>query len=812
MADPPGSSPALTSRSNPSPALSSTSSRLHLSVDSQMAPPATTASSSQYYRFRLGEFQRVGTPTTAPPGQCSRFRVSNFVPYGAEAQNSSPGQSVMNGVTVNSRPRSSSAQSSSPQMEQTGNVSLPGTGSFSVMHMDLDREVPQVTSNSVAATGGRGMLKHKVNVQSQKQQVQVPNVQEHMSPQMQHKQRPVVTLPSAPEASPNPMPPIPMSSVVPEIANSSVTFPSIKFEPSQYPEDLRYELARVLSNIQRSPSEFITKVTTALLSAPSFEEKSFLRHICSLYPTMPATPIQAHQQIETQTPSKRKRGRPPGKKKSVTGTPTATTNGEASMAPPSMKQMGVAPDLNQDPDLAAAQAQSISVAQSRKDKDGQFETCTRCLKQFNPSWRTPSFDPTSEFTCSVPHPYPDHTTGLVVSLPARKRNNYKTTWRWRCCGREVQSASDDLSMWPREEDDKTGGWCFVGRHTLEPGVREKLGLKTGKGRTIEEVADVSSDNSLGSARKRARVDPSVSSDNNGRITDDSISMPQMGPGQPQQLVWPQQEGVYMQPPLPQTQTPPQPQSSPNIDLHTSEPPKRKRGRPKGSRSKTKGTSVPPGSAETTSPETQLLTEASQTHSTTNDENGHLHVNNGDAGSSNFWTQYTEPHLPDLTGNGADDHDTIGTSDGRLGPVENMGITPDDLGMLVSATVAMRGDKNGINGLKSPMMQGGKTPAKRGRGRPKGVKNGTGRAALEKKRVEQEQQQQQQAQQQQQQQQHQEQEQSEVVQQEQPQHHHNQQVHHHHHHHTAVTNGGPAEITNLGGGWFPGDDQPWGHFG
>ena len=121
------------------------------------------------------------------------------------------------------------------------------------------------------------------------------------------------------------------------------------------------------------------------------------------------------------------------------------------------------------------------------------------------------------------------------------------------------------------------------------------------------------------------------------------------------------------------------------------------------------------------------------------------------------------------------------------------MTTVELGMLVSATAAM----GGVVGNSQPMLlhqQQAETPVKRGRGRPKGVKNGAGKAAMEKKRSAeaarlQEQQQAAAAQQQQhlqQQQQHEQQEQEQEQQ-------------------------GQATISaGAGGGWFPGDDS-WGQF-
>jgi hypothetical protein len=112
----------------------------------------------------------------------------------------------------------------------------------------------------------------------------------------------------------------------------------------------------------------------------------------------------------------------------------------------------------------------------------------------------------------------------------------------------------------------------------------------------------------------------------------------------------------------------------------------------------------------------------------------------------------------------------------------MGMSSVELGMLVSATAAMTEQPPAVE-----------QPVKRGRGRPKGVKNGAGKAAVEKKRLaEQERQQFQQQQHQHQQ------EQSQPQPQPQPE----EEQH-------VVTNTIPA---GAGGGWFPGDDQGWGGFG
>lgn len=261
-------------------------------------------------------------------------------------------------------------------------------------------------------------------------------------------------------------------------------------------------------------------------------------------------------------------------------------------------------------------------------------TCTRCLKEFNPTWRaTPASDPSSEATCAVKHAFKTFETGLeAVTLPRRK-NNYKTTWKWKCCGREVQSTSEQLLMWPRKEDDRTGGWCFVGKHTTEPGVREKLGLKPGKGKKIAEE--------MGRRRKREEV---------------------------------AEEAVETQP----------------VEE------KRKRGRPKGSKTRSKVMQMAMPEAKEAvvapvapGPEQQLMSEAQQ----------HLHAPIGV--ESSFWTQYTEPNM-DIEAEGESEEDE---DDG-----EDPAISTADLTLLASATAAMAAAQ-------------GEEPEKRKRGRPKGSRNG-----------------------------------------------------------------------------------------
>jgi hypothetical protein len=50
-----------------------------------------------------------------------------------------------------------SPRTNQPNRQQT----IPGAGSYSVLHMDIEASPPQQTSDMVASTGGRGVL-HKV--------------------------------------------------------------------------------------------------------------------------------------------------------------------------------------------------------------------------------------------------------------------------------------------------------------------------------------------------------------------------------------------------------------------------------------------------------------------------------------------------------------------------------------------------------------------------------------------------------------------------------------------------------------------------
>ncbi|KAF8252401.1 hypothetical protein K440DRAFT_658200 [Wilcoxina mikolae CBS 423.85] len=713
----------------------------------KMAPTAPPAPRSQFHRFRLSEFQRVETPSASPAGQCSRFRVSDFVPYGSASSDGQQAQPQLNGA---SPAASGSGNTASPRTNQPNRQhTIPGAGSYSVLHMDIEASPPQQTSDMVASTGGRGVL-HKVPA-PKGSSTQFPNPQQ------------------PPNGHPRSIVPAPAQGPAPAIPP-----PVVKFNPAQYPEDVRWELARVLGNIQTNPTEFTNLVVNALLTAPSFEENSLLRHIGALYPLMqpPAHPPAPPQpEADPDKSVKRKRGRPSTKK---------------NVAPAQITAAAQPPNATMGPPL-------ITVIPSRKDKD-TIQTCTRCLKPFNPSWRpTPASDPSSETTCAVRHPYPDFASGLVVSLQPRKRNNYKTTWRWRCCGREIQSGDENAEL-PRKEDDKTGGWCFVGKHTTEPGVREKFGLKPGKGKTIDEVADIS-DTAAENARKRTKVDGDNTTANGTasnatatpgpatrRRTAQTAEPPpqqqqqqqqqQQPPPQQQQHSWSPADAYAQDHSHTQTPQPPQPGPSTQPDQAPAEEPvKRKRGRPKGSKSKNKllglTTTIP--SPSQISPGAQLLADASQAEQQNNTP---LHARNGSG--SNFWSQYGDPVLPDLADGDAEHED----EEPKNQHVESMGMSSVQLGMLVSATAAMGGQSN--LGAQSTVET---PPVKRGRGRPKGVKNGAGKAAIEKKRQE-----------------------EEAARQQQLQQHEDQDPEPHPE--PAVANTIPA---GAGGGWFPGDDQPWGGF-
>jgi hypothetical protein len=468
------------------------------------------------------------------------------------------------------------------------------------------------------------------------------------------------------------------------------------FDPATVPQEAVWELSRVLGIFrQHSPDSIVKTITDALMQWPSLAEGSLLRRIGEVFPPPPAPAPASQNGNAAQEPPKKKRGRPPGKKAKMNDGTSAPVPIAAS--PVGLQQQTMAP-----PPLPFAQQQQLQQQQSLippapipapvilgptrgKNAADKLVQCTRCLKDFNPTWRaTPASDPSSEATCAVKHQFKTFEQGLeAVTLPRRK-NNYKTTWKWKCCGREVQSTSDQLLMWPRKEDDRTGGWCFVGKHTTEPGVREKLGLKPGKGKKISE--EIGKKRKKTSDAKEAEVAKSSDSD--------SWVLPETALGG--------YELAQPSPPAPSTY--PQTESTSQSD----EPPKRKRGRPKGSktRSKVMQMSQPalkdqqqPVIQQSTGPEQQLMNEHAQS---THDPTG-LGVD-----QSSFWTQYTEPNLIDDDGEGEDDDEEVEEADNSS---EDPAISTADLSLLASATAAMTAAVQ-----DAPI-------EKRKRGRPKGSRNG-----------------------------------------------------------------------------------------
>jgi hypothetical protein len=137
-----------------------------------MAPPAPPPAQAQFHRFRLSEFQRSGTPSASPAGQCSRFRVTDFIPYppasvpGADGQppqqQQQPPPPQVNGAAPSAQGSASGSNSNaSPrqaQPRQPQQQPAPGAGSYSVLHMDIEQPQPQHTSTLVASIGGRGIL------------------------------------------------------------------------------------------------------------------------------------------------------------------------------------------------------------------------------------------------------------------------------------------------------------------------------------------------------------------------------------------------------------------------------------------------------------------------------------------------------------------------------------------------------------------------------------------------------------------------------------------------------------------------------
>lgn len=138
-------SPVLTSRPPPDPPSKPPQSK-------PSHPPNNAA--AQFHRFRLSPVNRDAPPptqTSAPAGQWSRFRVSDFVPspWTSDTPSHTPTTPVAVSPVMNGRPQPAAAGSGSP-------VGTARQGSFSVMHMDVDGAGPQQTSSSVAAAAGSG--------------------------------------------------------------------------------------------------------------------------------------------------------------------------------------------------------------------------------------------------------------------------------------------------------------------------------------------------------------------------------------------------------------------------------------------------------------------------------------------------------------------------------------------------------------------------------------------------------------------------------------------------------------------------------
>ncbi|KAH8144831.1 uncharacterized protein LAJ45_11168 [Morchella importuna] len=626
-----------------------------------------SAAAAQFHRFRLTEFNRAENPSpaaspssaSAPAGQCSRFRVTDFVPSPWSDTPTPTTPAAMSPVMMNGRSANLNGAGGVNISTGAGGGSSPSgnarQGSFSVMHMDMEGSGPQQTSTMVAAAAGsgRGVLQ-KVAVASPQQQQQ----------QQQQQQLLMMSKPGT-GMQQRPLAPSPMT------AATGTAGGAVKpFDPATVPQEAVWELSRVLGIFrQHSPDSIVKTITDALMQWPSLAEGSLLRRIGEVFPPPPAPAPASQNGNATQEPPKKKRGRPPGKKAKMN---------DGTSAPQLQQQQPLIPP-------AQIPAPVILGPTRGKNAADKLVQCTRCLKDFNPTWRaTPASDPSSEATCAVKHQFKTFEQGLeAVTLPRRK-NNYKTTWKWKCCGREVQSTSDQLLMWPRKEDDRTGGWCFVGKHTTEPGVREKLGLKPGKGRKISE--EIGKKRKKTSDTKEAEVAKSSDSDS-WVLPETALSGYELTqPSPPAQSGYPQTESTSQ----------------------SDEPPKRKRGRPKGSktRSKVMQMSQPalkdqqqPVIQQSTGPEQQLMNEHAQS---THDPTG-LGVD-----QSSFWTQYTEPNLIDDDGEGEDDDEEVEEADNSS---EDPAISTADLSLLASATAAMTAAVQ-----DAPI-------EKRKRGRPKGSRNG-----------------------------------------------------------------------------------------
>lgn len=470
----------------------------------------------------------------------------------------------------------------------------------------------------------------------------------------------------------------------------------------------------------------VAAIQDALMKWPSLDDGSLLRRIGEVFPPPPPPPAPAVAPPAADQ-TRKKRGRPPGKKAKLndgTAAPVPIAAIPLAMAPPPPPPYPQ-PVLAPAPAPAAPMSAPVPPLTMRgKNAADKLVSCTRCLKAFNPTWRaTPASDPSSEATCAVKHPYKGFEAGLeAVTLPRRK-NNYKTTWKWKCCGREVQSTSEQLLMWPRKEDDRTGGWCFVGKHTTEPGVREKLGLKPGKGKKISEE--------IGRKRKKG-VDLKES---NGDVIAAVDAAKGWLPGDVDLAAAVANVGLQVAYELPQQQQSP-PAAYPQTDSapHSDDPPKRKRGRPKGSKTKSKITQmIIPGSKESAAaasaghqnnagPEQQLMNEASQRN----------HIQSHGAvlsaatdvvqDQNSFWTQYTEPNLelpPDSDSEERDNDEDDEDEDESSHDHEDPAISTANLTLLASATAAMNATRTQVQQQLLPE----EVPEKRKRGRPKGSRNG-----------------------------------------------------------------------------------------
>ncbi|KAL7267282.1 hypothetical protein RUND412_010139 [Rhizina undulata] len=694
----------------PSPAPRQTAQQSPVVGSAPPAPPTgPTGPQSQFRRFRMNEFSvaRPSEPTviSSPAGQCLRFRVTEFIPYSNSSEVSTPAtiaQAVQSNV-VSGRPSSSNGPGSA---SANGQTSASRTGSFQVMHMDLDVSAAQQTSSPMAASAGsgRGMLQ-KVSVPAGGQPI-APAAVKHIQPR--------------------PLAPSPVTTAPPKFHYP----PNIA--PGAAP-DAVWEVTRILALFQTIPAEAVVKQISDAISAwPSLTEGSLLRRLVEIFPPpLPPPPFIAQKNQATQ--EKKKRGRPPGKKAKLNDGSSApvpiAANPLTLMPPPPVPYMPLtAPPAPPAPTPAPPPPTS---SKKKVDPD-KMMTCTRCLKPFSPAWRaTGASDPSSPGTCAVQHPYKDFASGLEVIAPARRKNNYKTTWRWKCCGREVQSSSDELLMWPRKEDDRTGGWCHVGRHTTDPNAREKLGMKPGKSKKVLEdpkkrrkAGEVDGqENGIG------QIDNASAGENSGLAT------------QPQNWNFPGQVDLtgqangglseaYAISPAPAPQ--PVPIVPPALFSEESEPPeepaKRRRGRPKGSKTRTKGMQMLVASKQNassssqqpppvTGPEQQLLNEAQQVQETLEDGE----EDEDDEQENIFWTQYTEPEPePDMD----EENQQDGEAEDDVPHLEDPAISTEHLSLLASANRAMSAaqDQQDHTILLPPSSDQPEDVEKRKRGRPRGSKN------------------------------------------------------------------------------------------